>query len=442
VLAVEAIGVRDPVGSKPVTPDTMFYIASATKPYVASVIMQLAAAGKIDLDAPVKRYLPRFQIADPELTEKLTVRDLLTHRQGLNTFPIVFLDAFTGEITEDRYYHFLKTLVPQKKVAYSNIHFTLAGRVIQAVDGKPWREALKERLFAPSGMTRTTGYADAMYADPDVAVPQNVEGDRWVAAPRKSDRTMHAAGGLGTSARDLARWLRLNLNGGRIEGKESLPRAALEQMFQVQVKAPEGRPDAPMRMDGYGLAWQVGVYHGRRLVTHGGGYTGAASRVSFLPDEKIGVAIVSNFSGPAGRLCDIVCMDVFNRLLNLKAPDEMPRLYARHEQVLADTAKAAAARLPPPVDAKVLSLAPAAYAGTYASEHWGTLRIAVKDGKLTASFGDLPVPLRTAGTDRFEIEVQPRTWRKARFEVNGGLARSVVVSWNDHGDARFDRRRP
>jgi CubicO group peptidase (beta-lactamase class C family) len=128
VTHLDALGVRDPAGPKPVTPDTYFYIASCTKPYVAAAAVRLAEAGKLDLDAPVQRYLPRFQLADADAAQKLTVRDLLTHRPGLNTFPVVFLDAFTGEITEDRYYHFLKLARPGGQVAYSNIHFTLAGR--------------------------------------------------------------------------------------------------------------------------------------------------------------------------------------------------------------------------------------------------------------------------------------------------------------------------
>ena len=103
------LGKRDPGRDEPVTKDTIFYIASATKPYVAFALAQLAEQEKLDLDAPVKRYLPRFRLADPALTESIKVRDLLCHRYGLNSGPIVLLDAYTGEITEERYYHFLAT---------------------------------------------------------------------------------------------------------------------------------------------------------------------------------------------------------------------------------------------------------------------------------------------------------------------------------------------
>src|SRR5688572_12309752 len=189
VVLLDALGVRDPDGPKPVTPDTYFYIASCTKPYTAAVAALLAEAGKLDLDAPVRRYLPRFQLADADAAAKLTVRDLLTHRPGLNTFPVVFLDAYTGEITEDRYYHFLKRAKPRGQVAYSNVHFTLAGRVIEAVEGKGWREALRDRLFEPAKMTRTTGYASKMYADADAAVPLQERGDGWEpTSVRKTDR--------------------------------------------------------------------------------------------------------------------------------------------------------------------------------------------------------------------------------------------------------------
>src|SRR5262245_22196048 len=135
VVLLETAGVRN-LDRQPVTPDTLFYIASCTKPFTATLVAQLAEAGRVDLDAPVKRYLPRFRVADAELTERLSVRDLLAHRQGLNSGAIVFLDAFTGEITKDRYYHFLGAVRPAKRYGYSNVHFTLAGRVVEAVEGK------------------------------------------------------------------------------------------------------------------------------------------------------------------------------------------------------------------------------------------------------------------------------------------------------------------
>ncbi len=370
------------------------------------------------------------------------MRDLLTHRPGLNTFPVVFLDAFTGEITDDRYYHFLKRAKPRGQVGYSNIHFTLVGRVIEAIEGKGWREALRDRLFTPAGMTRTTGFASRMYADKDAALPLEARDDGW--APydlRKTDRTMHAAGGLGTTARDLGRWLRLNLNGGRIGDAQILSPETIKQMQTLQTQSARKHAHPDLKIDGFGLGWQVGTYKGHRLVSHGGGYTGTAAFVSFLPERKLGVAVLANTDGAAGAFVELAALDVYDRLLASSGPDLMPRLHEFAERNRAAANKAPAAG-PNPAEGTGLSLPPAAYVGAYESEHWGTFRVAHRDGRLTAAMGDLPLPLKSTGPDRFQIGIDPRTWRDARFEVAGGRVTAVVVLWNDHGEARFTRKGP
>jgi len=437
VVLLETLGIRNPEGKKPVTPDTQFYIASCTKTYTATVITQLAEAGKLDLDAPVKRYLPRFQLADDDATQKITVRDLLTHRPSLNTFPIVFLDAFTGDITEDRFYYFLKNVKPRTRPGYSNLHFTLLGRVIESIDNKSWRDALGDRLFTPAGMTRTTAYASKLYGDADAALPLEARGDGFVPySIRKTDRTMHAAGGLGTTARDLGRWLRLNLNGGRIDGKQLLSEAMIKQMHTRQSDATRNHPHPDYKLEGFGLAWMVGTYKGHALISHGGGYTGTAAFMACLPEKKIGVAVLANSDGGATGLVDLAAFDVFDRLLGSNEPDLMPKLHdvaKRHE---ADRQREAA-RESKPVDEKALSLAITQYVGKFENEHWGTIRVEAKQGRLEAMMGDLPVPLKSVEADRFQVGIDSRTWRDARFEMNDGKVTAVVIKWNDYGDAVF-----
>src|SRR5262249_40504064 len=158
-------------------------------------------------------------------------------------------------------------------------HFTLLGRVIESVTGKPWRDFLDARLFQPAGMTRTTGYASRMYGDANVALPCRETAEGWTVSPLiKTDRTMHAAGGLGTTARDLGQWLRLNMNLGTVNGKRILSEAGARQM---QTPQSQGEPEGKIRrLEGFGLGWQLGTYRGRPYATHGGGYVGAAAHIS------------------------------------------------------------------------------------------------------------------------------------------------------------------
>jgi len=390
------LGQRDPARDAPVTGDTMFYIASITKTYVAFALARLAEEGKVDLDAPVKRTLPHLRLADAELTERITVRDLLCHRYGLNSGPIVLLDAYTGEITEERYYHFLAEVEP-RGVDYSNLHFTLAGRVIEAVTGEAWREHLKEHLFLPAGMTRTTGYADWMYAQDDVAIPAVVVDGKPVATPiRKTDRTMHAAGGLGTSIDDAARWLRLQLGRGTIDGARLLSERATEASWELlastRVPGELGPPE------GFGLAWQRGLYRGHLQLSHGGDYVGASAWIGFLPEVGLGLAVLATGGNGAQGLCELVATDVRERLLaDDEVADPLPALLQR--------ARAGRGR-----DAERLARAPAAAAldlsvplercaGTYRNEWFGTLTLELDAGRLRARLGDFPLTLTTPRRD-------------------------------------------
>lgn len=383
-------GVRDLESKAPVTTKTAFYIASCTKPFVALAIMTLVEQGRVDLDAPVVRYLPRFALADPECSRTLSVRDLLCHRFGLTSRPIVFLDAFTGEISEDRYYHFLRQIKPQDHPSYSNVHFTLAGRVIEAVTGKPWRDYLAERLFAPAGLAQMTGYADAMYARADVALPTEPTADGLARCPHKSDRTMHAAGGLGASLEDLERWLRLHLNAGAIDGKQIAKPESIATMLQMQAKLPQ--PDGKIRvMEGFGLGWMVGNYRSKTPYRmHGGGYTGAAALYALLPEHNLGVAVLAN-SGPGGQaIVQLVSIDLQDRLLGVEGNDLLPRFAKTAEQ---EFRRLAEQKPRTNLAASWGAERARALTGTYGNEHWGSVRIAMVGEALRASFGELDADL-------------------------------------------------
>ena len=260
--------------------------------------MALVEDGMLELDAPVSQYLPQMKLADPELTFKLTVRDLLCHRHGLDSSPIVFNDAYSGQITDDLYYRLLSKVTPMGDVQYSNVHFTLLGRVIQAVSGQHWRDYLRDRVLQPGGMTRTTGYASIMYGDDNAAQPMMLINDEWVhSAVRKTDRTMHAAGGMGTTAHDLGRWLRINMNDGKIDGQQVVAAEHVQQM-KTRVSELANRSGKIRQRVGFGLGWFVGNYRDENhtYIEHGGGYVGTAAHVSFIPEKALGVGILANSS--------------------------------------------------------------------------------------------------------------------------------------------------
>lgn len=431
-------GLRDVEKRLPVTPDTAFYIASATKPFTAMGLVKLAEEGKVDLDAPVRRYLPKLELPDAALAEKLTVRDLLCHRYGIRCGAVVLLDAYTGEITDDRYFRLLKARGEVAGgVEYTNIHFTLAGRVIEAASGKPWRDYLAEVIFTPAGMTTATGYADEMYARADVALPYQLAASGFVAAPRKVDATMHAAGGLGLSIDDLARWLRLNINAGEIDGKRIISAESAREMLRLQSERKDGQI---RRIEGFGLGWLLGTYRGQtRYVIHTGGYLGAAAHVSFMPDKRIGVAVVTNGDASAGIFAEqVVSIDVLDRFadgngddlladLRTMLPERLPRIIAQRTVTEADiTAEGA------------LSQPPERYTGVFVNPDFGTLKVERVGSNLRITLGVMPIRLTRCSGDRFTARDVDENF-DGRFVVENERVAAVVLPL--HGqEVRFERR--
>ncbi|MGH7177334.1 MAG: serine hydrolase [Tepidisphaeraceae bacterium] len=438
IICADGFGVCDPVSKRPVDASTIFYIASCTKTFTAMTIAVLAEQGKFSLDDPVKKILPRFDLADTKAAESITIRDLLCHRPGLRSQAIVFNDAYTGQITDDLYYRLLKQTSPAGNVNYSNIHFTLLGRVMEQAGGKSWKEVMDDLVLKPAGMTRTTAYASRMYADADSAKPVVTQDGKQTVSPLlKTDRTMHAAGGMGSSANDLARWLILHTSAGQIDGNQVIPEPIVKQMLARQSDhEPSGKI---RRLEGFGLAWELGTYRGRPYATHGGGYVGAAAHISLLPEQRIGVVVLTNFSPTGAGLCDVVSIDVYDRLLGLKEPDLLPQYKKRAAQFFKSQRDR---KLPenPAIGAGHLSLAPERYAGNYHNDDFGDLRISLTDGSLVAEIGDLrPVLCAGEKPDELGIQMVPQDdLSDGRFEITGGEVIAVVVV-QDEQPIRFAR---
>jgi len=439
VIFSRTLGQRDPVKGLPVTDDTMFYIASCTKSYVAMAIMTLVDEGKVALDAPVKKYLPRFELADKEATKKITIRDLLSHAKGLNSTPAVILDAYTGEITEDRYYYWLKKAKPKGAFEYTNVHYTLLGRVIEAVTGESWRDYLQERIFKPAGMYHTTGYASRLYGSDDHAVPCYHNGTRVEPCRiRKTDRTMHAAGGLGTTLNDLSRWLRLNLNGGVIDGRRIVSKASIGAMQKLQCQHGMESPTPGMTRDGYGFGWFVGTLYGHRLLEHGGGYLGTAAEVSFMPDMDLGVAVVANGSS---SLTFVVASEIYATLLGQERSDKLEHLEKACEPYFERMRAWQKEIADNPVDKDVLSLPLDRYVGRYYNEHWGDVVVGQSDGTMTIQFGDIPLRLESTDKDKMKIYLDPGTGQPAWFELTDeGQVAAFAFSGPEGVEVRFARR--
>jgi CubicO group peptidase (beta-lactamase class C family) len=428
VVAIVTLGQRDRERGLPVTPDTRFYIASCTKPFVATAVHRLAATGRLDPGAPVRRTLPWFRVADAGLSDSITVADLIAHRHGLTSGALSFGQAFTGQMDEARFRRLLAQVQSPRAFGYSNVHYYVLGRVIESAAGRPWPRELESALFAPAGMTRTTCSASAAYTDSDVARPYGRRlGRLEPAAVLKTDRTMHAAGGMFSTARDLARWLRLELGGGAIDGRQVLPRAAVQAMRVPQVAVPDRHPLSTAQRRVAWAGWEVRTHAGDTLYTHNGRYTGYASSLSFVPGRGFGVAVLANGAAASVFLTEAVALDALDLMLGRAIEDPTPGLRRFTERsARGDTLVAATGRLTRPAPV---------YAGRYASADWGTLEVTAAADTLSARIGDLPLPLVMTGDDRFIADGDSPG--RFEFDARGRIA-AVWLQLPD--SVRFERR--
>jgi CubicO group peptidase (beta-lactamase class C family) len=393
IVYLGAAGRRDREARLPAAPVTPYYLASTTKSFTAMAASLLAAAGQLDLDAPLSRYLPDAHLPPARPADSVTVRQLLTHTMGLRNDAIVIRTAYTGEHSPDQLIALLaKSEVADRAFHYDNLGYVVTSLVLSRVAGQPWQRILDSTLFRPLGMTRTSAYM-SQATRWGLAVPYWAGAD---SSPRrlpltKTDATMHAAGGMVSTAADLARWLEANLNEGRVDGVPVLDPGAVREAHRLQVRLPEPADFGAFRRFGYGLGWYWGLYDSDTVLHQFGEYAGARAHVSFMPSRKLGVVVLLNASGPAASVADLVATSVYDVML--AKPDAGTRFDSlvteatrQLEQAKNDWARSRAELAARP---STLGHPLGSYAGSYRSEELGVMRLRVERDRLRLTLGRL-----------------------------------------------------
>jgi CubicO group peptidase (beta-lactamase class C family) len=283
---VAGFGVTSVENPLDVTPETLFQIGSITKTFTGTIVMLLAERGELELDAPVRRYLPKLALQDDQVAARVTMRHLLTHTGGW--VGDYFADHGGGDdalasMVADL--PRLPQLTPLGEVwSYNNAGFYLAGRVIEVVTGNVYEQVVQELLLEPLELEQTLFAAeDVMTRRFAVGHHLAEEGPPTVARPWAIGRAHHAAGGLASTVRDLVRYARFHLS----DGEGILARGSLDEMQRPAVRA-------EFIFGWVGIAWSIDDSTGVRIVSHGGGTNGQVSWLAFLPEQEAVFALVTN----------------------------------------------------------------------------------------------------------------------------------------------------
>jgi CubicO group peptidase (beta-lactamase class C family) len=302
VVLAEGFGVRELGKPETVDGDTVFAIASNTKAFTAAALAILQEEGKIQWADPVQKSLPWLQLYDPYVSADLCIDDLLCHRSGLGTFSGDLLwwgTPYSPEEVLRRTKYLPAKGRYREHYGYSNLMFLAAGEVVRNVSGKSWPDYIQEKILTPVGMSRTVTSVKSLeslgnHATPHKPTPDKVSPIAWY-----NWDTMAAAGGIISSANDMAKWVRVQLDRGRIDADHRLfSEASSRKMWSPHTIIPFSeaaqRRSPTTHFRAYGLGWSLADYKGRMTVSHGGGYDGMYSHVLLIPEEKLGIVVLTN----------------------------------------------------------------------------------------------------------------------------------------------------
>jgi CubicO group peptidase (beta-lactamase class C family) len=428
-------GVTDVETREPVTADTAFYIASSTKSFTALAMAILAERGELDLDATVAQFAPDAPFPAAARAGEVRLRQLLSHTSGMSNDAIGFRVAFTGQHDPPTLWQLLAATEVNQKAPlgtfeYTNVGYNMLTVLTDRRLGVRWQDLLQREIFGPAGMAHTTAIMSRAAAERwSLARPHASFDD----APRrvylqKVDATMQSAGGMITSASDAARWLALMIEDGKLGGRAVVAPAAVRATRAPQ--APVNDKRETYAHEHYGMGWYIGRYRDDALVDHFGGFVGARSHISYLPERGVGVAAFSNTTGSASNLVDAVANYVYDRMAERAdadaildaAVDEILRKHADlRARVEADRA-ARAGR------AWTLSQPRAAYAGTYVNDRYGTIEVNTDGEALHVRFGVLrSVAEPATKPDAIRVELVPLRGEPIEFDLGGGSAPTAAT---------------
>lgn len=397
-IFVKAYGMADKEAGIKADTDTAWYMGSTTKSFTALVAAILDKEGKIKLNDPITKYTRGIQFKTP-LPEKITVRDLLTHTSGLRNEALVHRTAFSGESerTEIARVFADYTTVDEPwvgKYRYTNLGYNIYGILLENNLKLKWQDELQKRIFGPAKLDHSTAYRTrALTKKWSIAAPY-IWDDQAGAVVRsvvnKVDSNMQAAGGHFMSINDLGRWLNLNLNEGKLDGKQVLPADILNTVHTGYTASTRNEP--PFSGDGeYGLGWQIGKYHDQKVIYHHGGFPGYRTHVSYMPDKRVAVGVLVNNDLAGGRVADMLAAYAYDLWLatsNLENDyaKQLKDFAAQYAQRKQQTMAAAAERAK---RASQLTQPLADYVGKYVDPKLGTIEISIKENSLAVKMGNL-----------------------------------------------------
>ena len=436
VILMKGYGIKELGLNNKVDDNTLFMIGSNTKAFTATALAMLQEQKKLSLDDKVTKYIPEFKLENKLAGEQAKVRDLLCHRLGFQTFQgdFTFYNTnLTREEVIERMSRVKATYGFREKWGYTNSAFLTAGQIIPRVTGgKTWEAFLKEYIFAPLGMGNTLALTADMPKSLNRTVPHTLVNGQLTAIPYCQIDGIAPAGSISSSVNDMSKWVLALLNDGAVGKRQVIPAAAINATRQAQdlvgsVKHLNGSTNYEL----YGLGWFIQDYEGHHLVMHDGGVNGYVSSVTLVPQEHLGIIILTNTDQNA--LYEALRWEILDCYFKMPYRDYSEK-YLEIFKGQQSVEQAADKKLRDSVALNLLPSIPVTnYTGKYMNELYGNMVVTQGEkNDLEMRFEHHPkmfAHLQPLGGNRFYVTFSDPTLGKAvfPFTVNGGKVASVKV---------------
>ena len=402
VVYTGGFGYRDAEKKLTVTENTLFAIGSCTKAFTSAMLGALAEDGMLDLDKPVRNYLPELKFYNEHLNAHVTIRDMMCHRTGLPRHDFSWYGSAASRMELLKRIEYQEpTAELREKYQYNNFMFLSQGVLLEKLTGKSWETNIRERIFTPLGMDNTVTKVADWEKSNDRSLAYNLVNDSIAKViPYRNIDAVGPAGSINSSAKDMAKWLITWINGGKYNGKQIVPAKFRNEAMTIQMSN-GGLPsmESPdVHNFGYGLAWGVSSYRGHYRVEHGGGIDGFITTTGFFPTDSIGIFVCSATGNVSSAIRNLIA----DKMLGLSYKDW-------HKQLRDAFVKARFAALmapkqnedPTKIKDTKPSLSLQEYAGKYSNKGYGTLEVKYNGSNLIADYNSTQLNLKHKHFDLF-----------------------------------------
>ncbi len=442
VVVTKGYGVTDVNTKQKTDENSLFMIASNTKLFTATALALLQDEDRLNLEDKVVEYLPYFKMNDENITGMVTIEDLLSHRMGFETFQGDFFN-WGNNVSRKQIIQNISKNEPlydfRDTWGYCNACFVTAGEIIPAVTDTSWDDYLAQHFFIPMEMNRTSTTHEKIIADKNACKPYTFSQGKMIQLSYDNLNNIAPCASINSNVNDLSHWLITQLNDGNYNGKQILPASVIAETRLPRSVVSEGGSGLfpSQHFDLYGLGVGMNDYEGREMVWHTGGADGFVTAVCMIPDEKLGIAVLTNTD--ANYLFIAALYQIIEAYFDMPYRNLSEILYGYYERNEKNTNAEVAGYYATAAKENTPPVALTSFTGTYTNPVYGKMEMKMENGKLTMYFEHHPQlkgNLKYLEDNSFVCTYDPISWgiREIPFTIEDKEVKSVTVYINDFID--------